>query len=92
MLGASVLVDSAVEHYRGSFDNPGMYTPLVISALTLAAGIDGASGQWLPRRARDGVYAIAGAVGGIGVGRRSCVTGGPATRSGWRPITSGWMT
>ena len=68
MLGASVLVDSAVEHYRGSFDNPGMYTPLVISALTMAAGIDGASSQWLPRRARDGVYAIAGAVGGIGVG------------------------
>ncbi len=68
MLGASVLTDSAVEHYRGSFDNPGMYTPLVVSALTLAAGIDGASGGYLPRRVRGGMYALAGAVGGIGVG------------------------
>ena len=68
MLGASVLADSAVEHFRGSFDNPGMYTPLVVSALTLAAGVDGAAVQCLPRRVRDGVYGLAGAVGGIGVG------------------------
>lgn len=68
MLGASVLADSAVEHYRGSFDNPGMYTPLVVSALTIAAGVDGATSQWLPRRLRDGLYGLAGAVGGIGVG------------------------
>ena len=68
MLGASVLADIAVEHYRGSFDNPGMYTPLVVSAVTMAAGIDGASGQWLPRRMRDGMYALSGAVGAIGVG------------------------
>ncbi len=67
MLGASVLADSAVEHYRGSFDNPGMYTPLVVSALTLAAGIDGAAGQRLPRRVRDGLYGLSGAVGAIGV-------------------------
>jgi hypothetical protein len=68
MLGASVLADSLVEHYRGSFDNPGMYTPLAVSALTVAAGVDGAVAQCLPRRVRDGVYALAGAVGGIGVG------------------------
>ena len=68
MLGASVLADSAVEHFRGSFDNPGMYTPLLVSALTIAAGVDGASGGHLPRRVRDGAYALAGAVGGIGVG------------------------
>ena len=68
LLAASVLTDSAVEHYRGDFENPGMYTPLVVSALTLAAGVDGASAQCLPRRVRDGLYGLAGAVGGIGVG------------------------
>jgi len=30
-------VDSATEHYRGSFENPGMYAPLLVSALALAA-------------------------------------------------------
>ena len=68
LLGASVMADSAVEHYRGGFDNPGMYTPLLVSALTIAAGIDGATAQCLPRRVRDGVYGVAGAVGGVGVG------------------------
>ncbi len=68
LLGASVLADSAVEHYRGSFENPGMYTPLIVSALTLAAGVDGASTQVLPRRVRDGVYALGGAIGAVGVG------------------------
>jgi hypothetical protein len=68
LLSASVLADSAVEHYRGGFDNPGMYTPLVVSSLALAAGVDGAVAQCLPRRLRDGVYGLAGAVGGIGVG------------------------
>ena len=68
LLGASVLADSAVEHYRGSFENPGMYTPLVVSALTIAAGLDGATGERLPRQVRDGVYGLAGAIGGVGVG------------------------
>ena len=37
MLALSVLADSAVEHYRGSFQNRAMYTPLVAAALTLGA-------------------------------------------------------
>ena len=49
-LAPSVLADSAVEHYRGSFDNPAMFTPLIVSALsTLAA------------RARGGRPALAAA-------------------------------
>lgn len=32
MLALSVLADSAVEHYRGSFQNRAMYTPLAASA------------------------------------------------------------
>ena len=35
MLAASVLMDSAVEHYRGSFHNKAMYAPLASSALSL---------------------------------------------------------
>ena len=68
LLSASVLADSAVEHYRGAFDNPGMYTPLVVSALGVLAGMDGATAGLLPRRVRDGVYGLGGAVGAVGVG------------------------
>ncbi|MFI4963769.1 MAG: hypothetical protein ACHP9T_00240 [Caulobacterales bacterium] len=69
-LAASVLADSAVEHYRGSFENPGMYTPMIASALTLLAGGSGAAGHSgrAPRRARAGVYATAAAVGAVGTG------------------------
>ena len=35
LLAACVLGDSALEHYRGAFENPGMYAPLVASASTL---------------------------------------------------------
>ena len=35
-LAASVLADSAIEHYRGSFHNKAMVAPLVTSALSLA--------------------------------------------------------
>ena len=41
MLAASVLSDSALEHYRGQFDNPGMFTPLASAALVLASGLRG---------------------------------------------------
>lgn len=40
-LAASVLADSAMEHYRGSFANRAMYTPLVSSALSVLAGLHG---------------------------------------------------
>jgi hypothetical protein len=36
MLAASVLSDSALEHYRGGFDNPGMFAPLASATLVLA--------------------------------------------------------
>lgn len=41
LLALSVLADSAMEHYRGSFDNPAMYTPLVSATLSLLAGLHG---------------------------------------------------
>ena len=39
LLASSVLVDSALEHYRGSFENPGMLAPLLASALTVVCGV-----------------------------------------------------
>ena len=41
LLATSVLLDSAVEHYRGSFQNRAMYTPLVVSFLSLAMSAHG---------------------------------------------------
>ena len=64
MLAVSVLLDSALEHYRGSFHNRAMYTPLVSSTLALAASGHGSGDR---RNAahplRDGVYGLALAVG-----------------------------
>ncbi len=41
VLAFSVLADSAVEHYRGSFHNRAMYTPIAVSLLTLAVSAHG---------------------------------------------------
>jgi hypothetical protein len=69
MLAASVLADSSVEHYRGSFKNKAMYTPLVVSALTLATSIHGTSDMRpLAHRLRDGGYLLAAATGLLGTG------------------------
>jgi len=69
LLAASVLADSAVEHYRGSFKNKAMFTPLVISTLTLATSLHGTSDS---RRAahfgRDATYLAAALTGLIGTG------------------------
>ena len=67
VLAFSVLADSAIEHYRGDFENKAMFTPLVTSALTLAVSAHGtadrrASAHWF----RDTVYALAAATGVAG--------------------------
>lgn len=41
LLAASVLTDSAAEHYRGSFTNPAMVAPLVASMCSLGACVHG---------------------------------------------------
>ena len=69
MLALSVLTDSALEHYRGSFQNRAMYTPLVVAALTLGGGLFGATDLRARRHAaRDAVYAAAAATGFAGLG------------------------
>jgi hypothetical protein len=68
-IATSVLIDSAMEHYRGDFRNKAMYTPLAASALTLLASFHGHR-DFKPRAhwARDTIYAFAGLTGIIGTG------------------------
>lgn len=68
-LAVSVLADSAVEHYRGSFKNKAMFTPLVVSALTIATSLHGTSDSRPgAHKVRDAIYALAGITGLIGTG------------------------
>lgn len=41
LLALSTLADSAMEHYRGSFENPAMYVPLGVSLAALGASLHG---------------------------------------------------
>ncbi len=67
MLAASVLADSALEHYRAQFDNPGMWTPLLVSLATLVAGGGAAmSAEGRAPLAGRAVYATAVAAGVAG--------------------------
>jgi hypothetical protein len=69
MLAVSVLADSAIEHYRGSFKNKAMFTPLVVSALTLATSVHGTSdSRPLAHGLRDATYALAAVTGLVGTG------------------------
>lgn len=68
LLAASVLADSAVEHYRGSFHNKAMFTPFVVSALALAVSAHGVADQRASaHRVRHLIYvttALTGVAGG----------------------------
>jgi hypothetical protein len=69
MLALSVLADSTVEHYRGSFENKAMFTPLIVSALTLGTSVHGtADGRRAAHVMRDTTYLLAAATGLIGTG------------------------
>jgi hypothetical protein len=41
LLACSVLTDSAMEHYRGSYSNPAMYIPPLVATFSLLAGVHG---------------------------------------------------
>lgn len=69
LLAASVLFDSAVEHHRGRFFNPAMWTPLAVSSLVLAASAHGvADDRPAAHAARDGIYLLSAATGIAGTG------------------------
>ena len=66
-IAASVLIDSAMEHYRGNFHNDAMWTPLVTSSLSIAVSLHGLSdARQKAHPVRDVIYAGAGLVGVIG--------------------------
>jgi hypothetical protein len=68
-LAASVFADSAVEHYRGSFKNKAMVTPLIVSALSIASSVHGTADQRPgAQNARDFVYLLAAVTGLVGTG------------------------
>ncbi|HEX7683003.1 MAG TPA: hypothetical protein VF446_05615 [Trinickia sp.] len=69
LLAWSALADSAVEHYRGSFENRAMYAPLIVGSLSLAAGLHGGAdpaGSCHPLR--NAIYMAAAGVGIAGTG------------------------
>ncbi|MFC0407253.1 hypothetical protein [Roseomonas elaeocarpi] len=68
-IATSVLIDSAVEHYRGAFSNKAMYTPIVVSALSLLASYHGhRDHDPIPHKLRDAIYALSAITGVIGTG------------------------
>lgn len=69
LIAISTLLDSGVEHYRGSFENKAMFTPLATSALTLAVSAHG-TGDSRPGNhgLRDATYAAAALTGVVGTG------------------------
>jgi len=69
LIATSTLLDSAIEHYRGSFHNKAMITPVVVSAATLAVSAHG-TGDHRPgaHEVRDPVYLAAAATGLVGTG------------------------
>ncbi|MFO1039671.1 MAG: hypothetical protein U1E45_22735 [Geminicoccaceae bacterium] len=68
-LALSVLLDSALEHYRGGFRNPVMYVPLAVASATLVTSLHAvASRRSGGRAARDPVYVVAALTGVVGTG------------------------
>lgn len=66
MLAGAVLADSAMEHYRGSFDNRAMPIPVAASALALLTDGGLAVGRTLPLAMS--VHAASAAIGTAGLG------------------------
>lgn len=63
-LGASVLVDSAIEHFRGNYENRLMYAPPALAAASIATSL----GRPGPRGLQAGLFGAAALVGAAGLG------------------------
>lgn len=69
LIATATFLDSAVEHYRGSFENKAMITPLVVSALTMAVSAHGTGDKRkVAHEVRDSVYLAAALTGLVGTG------------------------
>lgn len=70
LVATTVLADSAIEHYRGSFQRPAMWLPLVASTLSIGFATERMTApdtRWLPI-ARVVAQGGAAAVGALGLG------------------------
>ncbi|HEX7130423.1 MAG TPA: hypothetical protein VF217_10200, partial [Rhodanobacteraceae bacterium] len=69
LIATSTLLDSGIEHYRGSFINKAMITPIVVSAASLAVSAHGSNDRSAAaHRVRDPVYLACAATGLVGTG------------------------
>ena len=69
MLSASVLFDSAIEHYRGSFKNSAMFMPLVSATFNIESSMHGMTARDVDAHPlRTLSYSAAIAVGALGTG------------------------
>lgn len=69
LIATSTLLDSAMEHERGSFHNKAMITPLIMSAATIAVSAHGtADARTAAHGVRDAVYGGAALTGLVGTG------------------------
>ena len=64
VLAASVLVDSAFEHFRGNFQNRLMYVPPASAAATITTSLS----PRIPRRLRSAIFGTSAAIGLSGLG------------------------
>lgn len=68
VLAGSVLADSAVEHYRGSYENSAMPAPILSSALSLAANGALATGNRMSAPLAMSIHAASAITGTAGLG------------------------
>lgn len=68
LLALSTLADSAIEHSRGRFTNPGMYAPVLLAGLLVAANVKPMFGAAGTTTTRDGLHATAVGLGVVGAG------------------------
>ncbi|MBS69800.1 MAG: hypothetical protein CMK98_15910 [Pseudomonas sp.] len=69
LLAASVALDSAMEHYRGDFQNRAMYTPLITSTLSLLTSGQGQQDpEAIASKVRTPIYVLVGLTGLMGTG------------------------
>ena len=69
MLATSVLFDSGLEHSRGQYHNPAMFTPLLSSTASILASLDGATrSEKKAHPLRLAAYGTAMVVGLVGTG------------------------
>ena len=68
-IAGSVLIDSAMEHYRGKFHNKAMWTPIITASASIAVSLHGHTDtRHGAHPVRDLVYVAAGLVGVVGTG------------------------